>query len=143
MKETSEKDLAGELVKADGKPTLVLGASTNPQRTSYTAVHMLRDASHKVYALGGRTGTVADVDIVKSRTDEPYPELPMEDLHTVTLYMNAGRQAHYHDYILSLSPKRIIFNPGAENRVLYDLAQAQGIECREACTLVMLNLGQF
>jgi len=42
-----------------------------------------------------------------------------------------------------LSPKRIIFNPGTENQELKKLAEAQGIECLEACTLVMLSVGVY
>lgn len=129
--------------RIEGKPTLVLGASGNPMRTSFTAIHQLRDAGHTVYALGGRNGRVAEVNIVQARTDEPIPELDLQQLHTVTLYLNAQRQEYYLDYILSLSPQRIIFNPGAENRMLFDRATAQGIACHEACTLVMLNLGQY
>ena len=59
------------------------------------------------------------------------------------MYMNAKRQAAYIDFILSIAPKRIVFNPGAENQELFDAATAKGIECLNACTLVMLNFGQF
>lgn len=66
-----------------------------------------------------------------------------EDIHTVTMYLNAGNQAMYHDRILAARPERIIFNPGAENPVLADRARAQGIRVEEACTLVMLATGAF
>ncbi|HHG86591.1 MAG TPA: CoA-binding protein [Bacteroidetes bacterium] len=143
MSKTTESISPKDALEDVGKPTLVLGASLNPRRTSFTAIHHLREAGHKVYALGGRNGTVADIEILKARTDEPLPALPMPDLHTITLYLNARRQESYYDYILSLSPQRIIFNPGAENRQLFDLATAKGIQCLEACTLVMLNFGRF
>jgi uncharacterized protein len=120
------------------KPTLVLGASTNPERTSYTALHMLTEAGVPVYAIGLKEGDVAGVHIHKGR--DWFTE---QAIHTVTLYMNARHQAEWADYILGLHPKRIIFNPGAENAELRDQAAAAGIETHEACTLVMLNFHQF
>jgi len=66
-----------------------------------------------------------------------------EDIDTVTLYINPTRQTEYYDYILSLKPKRIIFNPGTENPELEQLAEKNGIKTMEACTLVLLSTGQF
>ena len=120
------------------KTTLVLGASDNPERTSYTALHMLTDAGVPVLAVGLKEAQVAGVQIRKG-TDW----LAGKEIHTVTLYMNALRQKELQEFILQLKPKRIIFNPGAENSELYKSATAQGIECNNACTLVMLNFGQF
>ena len=68
---------------------------------------------------------------------------PYTDVHTVTLYLNPSHQKEYYDYILSLRPKRIIFNPGTENAELYRLANDHDIETREACTLVLLSTGQY
>jgi predicted CoA-binding protein len=118
------------------KKTLVLGASPNPQRYSYLAVHRLRNAGHPVAAIGRKPATVGDVDIV---TDKAV----VTDVDTVTLYLNAANQKEYYDYILSLHPRRIIFNPGAENSELEALATAHGIEPVEACTLVLLSTGQY
>jgi hypothetical protein len=42
-----------------------------------------------------------------------------------------------------LHPKRIIFNPGAENAELEKLATDNGIKPMEACTLVLLSTGQY
>lgn len=120
------------------KTTLVLGASDNPERTSHTALHMLTEAGVPVLAVGLKEAEVAGVKIKKG-TDW----LAGQQIHTVTLYMNAQRQKDFHDFILQLHPKRIIFNPGAENPELYQAATAKGIECHNACTLVMLNFGQF
>jgi predicted CoA-binding protein len=120
------------------KTTLVLGASDNPERTSYTALHMLTEAGVPVLAVGLKEAEVAGVQIRKG-TDW----LAGVQIHTVTLYMNALRQKELQAFILQLNPKRIIFNPGAENPDLQLAASLQGIECRNACTLVMLNFGQF
>jgi hypothetical protein len=62
-------------------------------------------------------------------------------VHTITLYLNPQNQKEYYDYILSLQPRRIIFNPGTENDELEKQAQKAGIETVEGCTLVMLGRG--
>ncbi len=120
----------------NGKKTLVLGASDNPERYSNLAINRLRAKQHPVAGIGARKATVGDVNI----ETEP---IQLKDVDTVTIYLNPSHQKEYYDYILSLHPKRIIFNPGAENRELYDLAMKQGIEAQEACTLVLLSTGQY
>ncbi|NML20632.1 CoA-binding protein [Pseudoflavitalea sp. G-6-1-2] len=118
------------------KKTLVIGASNNPERYSYLAVNRLRSAGHPVVAIGLKPVTVADVEV---ETEQK----PFEGVDTVTLYLNPTRQKDYYDYILSLHPSRIIFNPGAENEELAELAKQNGIQTMEACTLVLLSTGQF
>ncbi len=118
------------------KKTLVLGASANPQRYSYLAVNRLRNFNHPVIGIGKKRGKVSDVEI-------EIEQKPIEDVDTITLYLNASNQKQYYDYIFSLHPKRIIFNPGAENDELYEIARQKGIQPIEACTLVLLSTGQF
>lgn len=118
------------------KKTLVLGASTNPSRYSYFAINRLSAYKHPVVAVGRRAGKIGDVDIV---TDTP----DIEGLDTITLYLNPTNQKPYYDYILSLQPKRIIFNPGTENYELKKMALEKGIKPMDACTLVMLSTGQY
>ena len=118
------------------KKTLVLGASDNPSRYSYLAVQRLVSHQHPVVAIGKKEAKVNETNIL---TGQPV----LENIDTVTLYLNAQRQKEYYNYILSLHPKRIIFNPGAENDELFDLAKANGIQPLEACTLVMLSTGQY
>ena len=119
-----------------GKPTVVLGASDNPARYSYLAVSRLTAHGHPVTAIGIKNGQVNDVPIIAG-----HPALTGTD--TVTLYLNAQKQQAYYDYILSLHPKRIIFNPGAENPELEELARQNNIQPVEACTLVLLSTGQY
>lgn len=121
---------------AQEKKTLVLGASDNPERYSYLAINRLRGKGHPVVAIGQRRGKAGDVDIETEKK-------PWKGVDTVTLYLNPTRQKEYYDYILSLHPKRIIFNPGAENPELSALARASGIKPADACTLVLLSTGQF
>jgi predicted CoA-binding protein len=118
------------------KKTLVLGASDNPSRYSYLAIQQLKRHGHPVVAIGRRDCSVGNVEIDKEKK-------PFDNVDTVTVYMNAQHQQEYQDYILSLHPKRIIFNPGAENEELSALAESKGIESLQACTLVMLSTNQY
>ncbi|MDH7464542.1 CoA-binding protein [Chitinophagaceae bacterium 26-R-25] len=118
------------------KKTLVLGASDNPARYSNLAINSLKQHGHPVVAIGRRDTSVAGIDVTKEKKD-------FEDVDTVTLYLNETHQKEYYDYILSLKPKRIIFNPGAENMELEKLAEDNNIKTQEACTLVLLSTGQY
>jgi uncharacterized protein len=118
------------------KKTLVLGASDNPERYSYLAVNRLRGKGHPVVAIGRKTARVSDVEVGTAKQQ-------FTGVDTVTLYLNPNNQKEYYEYILSLHPKRLVFNPGAENPEFEALARAQGIETLEACTLVLLGTGQF
>ena len=116
--------------------TLVIGATTRSTRYAYIAINRLLEHEHAVYALGITEGSVSGVPI-----NTGYPEY--ENVHTVTLYINPQRQPAYYDYIVSLQPKRIIFNPGTENPELAEIARNNNIEVKEACTLVMLSTSQY
>ena len=118
------------------KKTLVLGASENPARYSNMAIQRLRRHGHPVVGVGLRAGQVDDVKILDGQPN-------VDDVDTVTLYMNPKNQEPYYEYILGLKPKRIIFNPGTENMALQHMAEEQGIETDYACTLVMLSIGQY
>jgi predicted CoA-binding protein len=118
------------------KKTVVLGASENPSRYSNMAIQRLRSYGHPVVAIGRRKGKVNDTDILTE-----HPE--MNDIDTITLYLNPTNQKPYYDYILSLKPRRVIFNPGTENDELERKLVQKGVITQEACTLVMLSTGQY
>lgn len=118
------------------KKTLVMGASSNPDRYSYKAIKMLMDYSHPVVAVGARRDHVDGISI---ETGNPQ----FENIHTVTLYLGPKNQNIIYDYILNLHPKRIIFNPGTENGEFIKMAQNKGIEVEIACTLVLLSTHQY
>ena len=118
------------------KTTLVLGASENPDRYSNKAIHMLLSHHHNVIPVGIKKGMVNGLEII---TQPDY----FKNVDTVTKYINPTLQEKWYDYILSLHPRRIIFNPGTENESFEKLANAHGIETIEACTLVMLSTGQY
>ena len=105
-------------------------------RYSYMAVESLRSKGLPVVAIGKREGNIGDVVISRDLID-------YQDIHTITLYMNSDNQDSYIDYLLSLRPERIIFNPGAENFKLEKIASELGINNMHACTLVMLSTGQY
>lgn len=118
------------------KKTVVLGASENPSRYSFLAVERLREKGHPVVAVGKREGKIKDTPIL---TGEPF----VNDVDTVTLYLNPVLQVAAYDYILGLKPRRVIFNPGTENDELEEMLRSKGIEPVEACTLVMLAAGMY
>ena len=118
------------------KKTVVLGASSNPSRYSYLAVGRLALHGHNTVAIGKKQGKINNIDIITGQPSE-------ENVDTVTLYLNADNQKQYYDYILSLHPRRIIFNPGAENAELAEIAVQNDIKPIEACTLVLLSTNQY
>lgn len=118
------------------KKTLVLGASTNPERYSFKAIKMLSTHKYPVVAIGQKSGEVEGVSI-QTKT------IPLKNIHTVSLYLNALRQRDYYNYITELKPKRVLFNPGTENPEFYQLLNANGIKYEEACTLVLLSTNQY
>lgn len=118
------------------KKTLVLGASTNPEQYSNMAIVRLRSYGHAVEAIGKTAFQIKDVYAGTDKID-------FTDIHTITLYLNPTRQTEYVEYIFSLNPTRIIFNPGTENENLKKIAENQGIEAINACTLVLLSTGAY
>jgi uncharacterized protein len=116
--------------------TAVIGATPKRDRYAYLATTKLKRYGHKVYPVGIHKG---DIEGEKIITERPVPD----DVGTVTLYVGPRNQVHWIDYILSLKPNRIIFNPGTENPELENKAFAQGIECIHGCTLVMLGTGEY
>ena len=118
------------------KKTLVIGASSNPSRYSFLAVQKLSAHQHPVIALGLKNGLIGNIEIETEKK-------AFDNINTITLYLNPFHQKEYYHYILSLHPKRIIFNPGTENDELFALAKENGIEALEACTLVLLSTGQY
>jgi hypothetical protein len=119
-----------------GKKTLVLGASTNPARYSFLAIHSLRKHRHQVVALGLKPGKVADVEISTVREF-------FAGIDTVALYVGPHKQPEIYDFVERLHPLRVIFNPGTENPVFEKRLESAGIKVEIACTLVLLSTGQY
>tara|TARA_R110002073_G_scaffold15953_3_gene62155 strand:- start:22534 stop:22896 length:363 start_codon:yes stop_codon:yes gene_type:complete len=118
------------------RKTLVLGASLKKERYSNIAIQRLRAKNISVVALGAREGVVGDVSVDVGRKI-------YKDIDTITLYLNPKRQSEYYDYIVSLNPNRVIFNPGTENLELINLLKQKEIFPEVACTLVLLSINQY
>ena len=118
------------------KKTLVFGASLKLNRYSNYAVQRLVANKVNVVAFGKKEGVVSGININTAL-------IPYEDIHTITLYLNPKRQKEYYHYIISLKPKRVIFNPGTENPELYNILKENNIPFEAACTLVLLATNQY
>lgn len=118
------------------KKTLVLGATTKPDRYAFRAINMLVEKGHSVLAIGQNTGEVAGIKI---RTKA----IPVKNIDTITLYLNPKNQRDYYNYIVEAQPKRVVFNPGTENPELYQLLELNNIKVDVACTLVLLATNQY
>lgn len=116
--------------------TLIIGASNNPSRYSYKAAHALTNKGFTIIPFGVKRGEVASVKMLND-WDKNW------DIDTVTMYINPSLQEQYKEAIIALKPRRVIFNPGTENKSFYPLLEYNGIEFEEACTLVLLSLDQY
>ena len=116
--------------------TLVLGASLNQERFSNKAIERLVEFGHEVYAIGNKKGKISNVII---STDF----LKIENVHTVSIYLSKKIQELYYSYIVSLKPKRVLFNPGAENIEFCNILIKKQIYYENACTLVLLSTNQY
>jgi uncharacterized protein len=122
----------------DVKKTVIIGATTDPSRYAYLAARMLTHYNNEIVPIGIKKGEVFGAKIL-----DIYEKPKVEGVHTITLYIGPRRQPEWYDYMLSLNPRRIIFNPGTENDELIRMAEERGIEAVEGCTLVMLRSNQY
>lgn len=118
------------------KKTLIIGASTNPERYSYKAAQRLIENNHPIEMIGRREDVLFDHQIHKT-------QVLFTDIDTVTLYLSSKFQAEYYNYILELKPNRVIFNPGTENAEFEDILAKNNIEAEKACTLVLLATNTY
>lgn len=120
------------------KKTVIVGATPNQARYAYAAAELLTEYDHPIVPLGIKRGAVFGQEILDIRKK---PEIA--DVDTITLYIGPRHQPEHEDYLIGLNPKRILFNPGTENAAFKRKAEAAGIETEEACTLVLLRMGQY
>ena len=120
------------------KTTVIIGATTNPSRYAFLAASMLNENKYDFIPVGIKTGVVFGRQILNTKE-----KLTIGEVGTVTLYIGPNHQPEWYDYILSLSPDRVIFNPGTENEEFEKLLIEKNIEPIQACTLVMLRTGQY
>jgi uncharacterized protein len=120
------------------KKTVIIGATTNSSRYAFVAAGMLREYNHEIIPVGIKKGEVYGRTILNINQR---PRL--SDVDTITLYISPRHQPEHYDYILSLKPRRVIFNPGTENPEFQKMLEESGTEALEACTLVLLRSGQY
>lgn len=118
------------------KDTLVFGASLKPIRYSNIAIHRLAEKGIATQAYGLQVGVIQGIQI-NTNLDE------IQNIHTITLYINPKRQESHYNDIINLQPARVIFNPGTENPPFYNLLEKNGVEVVIACTLVLLATNQY
>jgi predicted CoA-binding protein len=118
------------------KKTLILGATTNRERYAYKAAHKLTNAGHPIIPVGIKKGIVFGKQIVNDWQE-------FEGIDTVTLYIGPERQNDYYQKIISIKPKRVLFNPGTENPYFQSMLTKSGIYFEEACTLILLSLDKY
>lgn len=116
--------------------TLIIGASKNPDRYAYKVARQLIEHGHQIELLGLRADTIFDKKIDTEKK-------PFQDIDTVTLYIGSKNQPDYYQYIVSLKPRRVIFNPGTENEEFYKLLRQHDISVEVTCTLVLLSTNQY
>lgn len=119
------------------KRVVIIGASNNPERYSHKALLLLRRHGHQVVPVHPKLAEIEGIKVVPDVSDITGP------VDTVTMYVGAAISAGLTEKLAALRPRRVIFNPGAENAVLARALEKAGIVCEEACTLVLLNTGQF
>ena len=115
----------------------ILGASRNPERYSYKAQKLLTEHGHRVFPVHP---TLADVEgvAVSARLGDL-----SEKIDTLTVYLGPARSRPLVEEIVELAPGRVILNPGTEDAELEQRLGEAGVPFEKACTLVLLNTGQF
>lgn len=123
--------------KMNNQTVVVLGASNKPQRFSNMAIKKLLQHGHRVIPIHPRLAEIEGVPVVDQLEDVS------EKIDTLTLYVGPQRIQPLIEKIVALQPKRVIFNPGTESVALESALTEHNIAYVRACTLVMLDSGEF
>lgn len=119
------------------KTVAIIGASDKPERYANMAMHDLQEHGYEVVLVNPFRSQIEGQKCFRS-LDEYDGEID-----TVTLYVNPAR---FHDHIkdvVKASPRRVIMNPGTEDKLHEKVLADSGIKVQRACTLVLLSQGQF
>lgn len=119
------------------KPTMIIGASSKPDRYANRAQRMLKEHDHTTIPVNPIEEKILGDPVYKQPADY------QGELDTVTLYVRPERLEPIVSDLISLKPKRVIFNPGTEDPKLETQFSKAGIEVVEACTLVLLSTGHY
>jgi predicted CoA-binding protein len=116
---------------------VVLGASNKPERFSNMAIKKLIQHGHRVVPVHPRLTEIDGVPVISDMENID------ESIDTLTLYVGPQRIQPLIEKIVALHPKRVIFNPGTESVSLENRLAENNIAFVRACTLVMLDSGDF
>jgi predicted CoA-binding protein len=116
----------------------VLGASSDPSRYAYKAIKLLLECGHKPIPVHPREEEVLGLRVIHHLS-----ELAGQNIDTITVYVNPAISDKVQGDFLQVHPRRVIFNPGAENPRLALILAQNGIKVEDACTLVLLKTGQY
>ncbi len=119
---------------------VILGATEKPDRFAYRAQRMLMDHGFETVPISLRGDDVLGQVGYSSMSEIPAESRP---IHTVTVYVNPTRFEPLIDEIIEISPTRVIFNPGTESSAAMKKLSDAGIHVVEACTLILLQDGEF
>ncbi len=115
----------------------VLGASDDPNRFSNKAFLLLKKHQYEVIPVNPKLKFIDNSPVLSGL------DLIKVPVHTLTVYVNAEISRTLPQQIIRLNPNRVIFNPGTENPELEKKLIDAGIKVINACTLILLNAGQF
>ena len=118
--------------------TLLLGASLNPYSYAFMAAKRLYEKGYEFIPMSNKPGTIFGQEILDINTKPT-----LHNIHTIAVYLNPEKQREWYDYLLSIQPQRVIFNPGAENPDFSQMAKVQGIEVENSCILTLLSIGNY
>jgi predicted CoA-binding protein len=126
-----------EKMASQKQRVVVVGASANPERYSNRAVRLLVQHGHEVVPVNPGEASIEGLPVVSELAKLRAP------VDTMTFYISAKKSLALAESIVKLRPKRVIFNPGAENPALQATLETEGIHTENACTLVLLKTDQF
>lgn len=125
------------MAKNGSETVVVIGASPKAHRYSNKAIAMLKQFGHRPVPVNPAFPEVLGEKCYRAISDVP------GKIDTVTMYVGKRRSDLMIQDIIAAKPRRIIMNPGAENDDLAQEAERAGIAADYACTLVLLQTGEF
>lgn len=115
----------------------VLGASPKPARYANQCIRLLKQHGYRITPVHPRFERIEDLAVLSSL------EAIADPVDTLTLYVGPKLLEPQTETIVELRPRRVIFNPGTESRLVQSRLDQAGIPWLEACTLVMVKTDQF
>ena len=119
------------------RTVVILGASLKQERYANKAQRLLIKHGYKVIPVHPVQKEIEGVPVVRNLAEIA------EKVDTVTMYLNPQVSSGLTEELIALKPRRVIFNPGTESSDLEESLGKNGMLIVRACTLVLLQTGQF